>query len=331
MRKIRSVIIATVTVGAIVLAGGVGSRMRPLTDDCPKPLLPLGAEPLLGYQLRRLAFVGVRQVVIATGYLAQRFDRTLGTGRRWNVQLSYSVERQPLGTGGALRAAAMQLPEADRVIVVNGDLLSSHDLSGHLAAAPADAICVHVRAVPDVAPYGRVKCDSAGRVREFSEKTGSGPGLVNAGTYVVPADVLRSLPSEWSSWERDHLPALIAAGRSVIAWESDGYFRDVGTPEAYRLASIDAVRGSLPDGLPYQDNVYVAPDATISSDARLMGGTSVHQGVVVEPGAVLDACVVLAGARVGGGARLERCVVAAGVVVPSGATLREQIVAGCPY
>ena len=303
---------------AIVLAGGVGSRLRPLTDDCPKPLLPLGIEPLVGYQLRRLAAVGVSRVVLATGYLADRFARELGDGDRWGLQLRHSVEERPLGTGGALRMAMHALPDADRVVVLNGDLLSSHDLAAQLSGVGSARACLHVREVSDVAPYGRVRCDASGRVTGFAEKTGSGPGLVNAGTYVVRAELLRALPTGPSSWERDVLPKLLADGTPVVAWQGDGYFRDVGSPSAYRQASVDAVTGALPDALTAPAERYAAPGAHVVIDARLTGGSCVYDGARVDARALLDATVVLPGAHVGEGAQLTRCVVAADAVVDAG-------------
>ncbi|MBB2891359.1 sugar phosphate nucleotidyltransferase [Flexivirga oryzae] len=304
-------------VGAIVLAGGVGSRMCPLTLDCPKPLLPLGAEPLVGYQLRRLARVGVRRVVLATGYFAHRFQDALGDGARWNLRLLHSVEEEPLGTGGALRAAVELLPGSERVIVVNGDLLSSHDLSGQLAATGTADVGLHVREVADVARYGHVMCADDGLVRGFAEKCGAGPGLANAGTYVVRADVLRSLPRGRSSWERDILPSLIRADARVVAWAGAGYFRDVGDPTAYRVASVDAVTGALPGSVPGSATAYVDERAAVAPGAVVQGGSSVHAGAVVGPRARLDATVLLPGSRVGAEATLLRCVIAAGAVVPA--------------
>lgn len=318
------------TLAGIVLAGGAGSRMRPLTDDCPKPLLPIGPEPLIGYQLRRLAAAGVRDVVISTGYLAGHFDAVLGDGARWGLRLRHCVEDEPLGTGGALRASIEHLPDADRVVVLNGDLLSSHDLSGQLAADRSAQVCLHVRRVPDVAPYGQVTCDDDGRVRGFAEKSGTGPGLANAGTYVVDADLLRSLPVGRSSWERDVLPTLIADGVTVLAWSGDGYFRDVGSPTAYRLASVGAVTGALPDSIGDDGDAYVAPEAYVDPTARLTGGCSVHAGAAVDSGAVLEGTVVLPGARVGADARLIRCVVAAGARVTGGTHWADAVLTAQP-
>ncbi|RNI17292.1 nucleotidyltransferase family protein [Flexivirga caeni] len=317
-------------VAAIVLAGGVGSRMRPLTDACPKPLLPLGAEPLVGYQLRRLAAVGVRRVVLATGYLAASFDAVLGNGTQWGLELTYSVEDQPLGTGGAMHAAAALLPDADRLVVLNGDLLSSHDLAAQLRAAPAGAVSVHVRSVADVAPYGQVVFGPDRRVTGFHEKSGRGPGWANAGTYVVPGDFLRTLPDGRCSWERDVLPAAIEGQARVEAWPADGYFRDVGDPTAYRQACVDAVCGDLPGGSRPACTRYVAASAVIAANARLTGGSSVHEKATVAAGAWLDGCVVLPGVQVGAGARLRRCVVAAGAVVAAGEKRTDAIVTGVP-
>lgn len=304
---------------AVVLAGGPGTRLRPLTDRCPKPLLPLGPEPLVAYQLRRLAAIGVRQVVLAIGYLATEFERQLGDGTRWGLQLQRAVETEPLGTGGALRAAVDRLPVADRVIVLNGDLLSSHDLGAQSAALGTAQACLHVRPVPDVAPYGQVTCDVEGRVHRFAEKTGRGPGLANAGTYVVRADLLRALPGGPSSWERDVLPSLLRNDTHLVAWRGDGYFRDVGSPEAYRSACVDAATGVLPKALGTAGDAYVAVGAQVAPDAILRGGSSIQPGAVIDVGAHLDATVVLDGAHVGAGARLLRCVVASGARVPAGA------------
>lgn len=300
--------------------------MRPLTDDCPKPLLPLGAEPLVGYQLRRLAATGVTDVIVSTGHLADHFEAALGDGARWGVRLRHCVEAEPLGTGGAMRAAIDLLPDADRVVVLNGDLLSSHDLPAQLAAARSAAVCLHARAVPDVAAYGHITCDESGRVLGFAEKSGAGPGLVNAGTYVVDAELIRSLPTGRSSWERELLPALIASGEPIAAWHGDGYFRDVGTPASYRMASMDAVTGVLAGSLTNDPDAYVAPGADVDADALLTGGCSVQPGAAVEAGAVLDEVVVLPGAKVGAGAHLVRCVIAAGVMVPGGTSWRDTVV-----
>ncbi len=320
-----------------MLAGGAGTRMRPLTDDCPKPLLPLAAEPLIGYQLRRLAAAGVRDIVVSTGYLADRFHAVLGDGRPWGVRLQHCVEDEPLGTGGALRASVELLPDVDRVVVLNGDLLSSHDLAAQLVALdgagrtnPSDdraRLVLHVREVPDVAPYGQVSCGAGMRVTGFAEKSGSGPGLANAGTYVADADLLRGLPTGRSSWERDLLPALLADGVPVLARTADGYFRDVGSPTAYRLASVDAVTGVLPGALDIGSGgeAYVAVGAHVDPAARLTGGCSVHAGAVVGARAQLAGTVVLPGARVGAGAHLVRCVVAEGASVAPGTVLTDSI------
>lgn len=304
--------------------------MRPLTDNCPKPLLPLIAEPLVAYQLRRLARVGVRRVVLATGYLATDFVDVLGDGSSFGVELCFSVEQQPLGTGGAIRAAVDRLPGADRVVVLNGDLLSSHDLAAQLASARGTDVCLHVRPVPDVASYGQVTCGEGGRVTAFAEKTGRGRGLANAGSYVIAADVVRSLPAGCTSWERDGLPALIASGADVVGWQGDGYFRDVGSPEAYRRACVDAVTARLPDVPVHEGGVYVARGAQISPDAQITAGSSVQQGAVVGPGAVVRESIVLAGARIDAGARVSRCVVAEDAVARGDMVHEDVVIAAMP-
>ncbi len=313
------------SVGAIVLAGGLGSRLLPLTDAIPKPLLPLGPEPLIGYQLRRLAAVGIDRAVLATGHLAEQFSTALGDGRRFGLRLEYSVEDHPLGTGGALRGAAQRLPQVDTVVVLNGDLLSSHDLAAQLAMSRSAQVCLHVREVPDASAYGRVVVDATGRVVSFAEKSGHGPGLINAGTYIAEGELLRCLPPGPRSWERDVLPDLIDAGQPVTAFAADGYFRDVGTASAYCAASSDWVTGALPgSGSPASS--YVAVGASVAPTAVLRGGSGVHAGACIERGAVLDSTVVLPGAHVGTGTRLTRCVVTMGTVVAAGTTAVDSVI-----
>ncbi|MBC9224825.1 NTP transferase domain-containing protein [Aeromicrobium sp. 636] len=226
---------------AIVLAGGLGTRLRPAVGDLPKPLVDVGGEPLVAHQLRRLAAAGVPDIVIAAGFGAQQVQDELGDGSRWDVRLTYSREQQPLGTGGALALAARAaVAPGDTVVVVNGDLLSAHDLAAQIDAferSGAD-VSIHVREVDDARPYGVVSLDDSGtRIRGFREKPRiAAPGLVNAGTYVMRGAVLLDLPDTVPlSLEVDVFPGL-AADSDVRAHRDDAPFLDVGTPDALERA-----------------------------------------------------------------------------------------------
>ncbi|GAA3548038.1 hypothetical protein AFL01nite_26680 [Aeromicrobium flavum] len=224
----------------IVLAGGLGTRLRPAVGDLPKPLVDVGGEPLVAHQIRRLVAAGVPDIVLAVGFGADRVERELGDGSRWGARLTYSRETEPLGTGGALALAARSgVGRSDTVVVVNGDLLSRHDLVAHVDAferSGAD-LSLHVREVEDARAYGVVSVDAADRVTGFHEKPiDPAPGLVNAGTYVVRGSVLLALPGTVPlSLEVDVFPGL-AADADVRAHRDDAPFLDVGTPAALEQA-----------------------------------------------------------------------------------------------
>lgn len=287
--------------------------MAALSGDRPKHLLEVAGEPVIVHQLRWLASHGVVDVVLATAHLADRFEPVLGDGRRWGVRLRYSVEPYPAGTGGGLRTAARQLdPLPERVVVVNGDLLTAHDLTRQLALgagrADVDAV-LHVRTVPDARPYGCVVADRSGRVSAFLEKSPDPPGHeVNAGTYVLGRSVLESVPDGVVSLEVDVLPRVVAAGR-VLAHREDALWEDVGTPAALVRASRAVVLGSGRDA-------HVDPTARVDPLALVARGSAVGPGAVVEAGAQVLGSVVMAGAVVGAGARVVDTAVPPGATVP---------------
>ncbi|GAA1787676.1 nucleotidyltransferase family protein [Nostocoides veronense] len=224
---------------AIVLAGGLGTRMGSLTADRPKHLLTVAGEPFIAHQLRWLAAHGVEEVVLATCFRAEQFEPELGDGRALGLRLSYAVEPEPLGTGGALRHALGALgegPAREAVVVVNGDLFTTHDLGAQaaaMAAAPDAEVVLHLRTVGDASAYGSVVADGDGRVHAFVEKSPDPPSReVNAGTYVVRRRVLAAIPAGRPvSLEREVFPRLVEDD-VVRAYREQADWIDVGTPEA---------------------------------------------------------------------------------------------------
>lgn len=327
---------------AVVLAGGAGTRMRPLTDRTPKPLLPVGGTPLVELQLEQLRRCGVGDVVLATGYRAEAFA---SLSRRTRPRVALSVEDEPRGTGGALGLAASALPPGPSdqcVVVLNGDLLTGHDLAAQverLRRSPAHVQgAIHVRDVPDARPYGSVLADDDGVVTAFVEKSpASLSRTVNAGTYVLRRALLDDLAARRGpggaqgaqapvSLERDVFPGL-ADARALVAHREDAYFRDVGSPPALVAASVDAVTR----GVPFEDRTTgrpaaVDPEAVVATTAEVTGGSSVLAGAVVEERAVIDGSVVMAGARVGLGAVVRRSVVDLDAEVPAGAVVEGGVV-----
>jgi len=220
---------------AIVLVGGLGTRLRTVISDLPKPLAPVGGRPFLAWVLDHLAENGIKHVVLAAGYLAEKVAESVG--KEWRgMRLDYSLEGSPLGTGGALRQASGMLYGAG-VHVLNGDTFLKYDLLG-LEAVAGITGCDLVMALAhaeNVARYGAVAC-TGGRVTGFLEKGSVGPGLINAGSYFLTRRAILDLPSDESySFETGVLRPFVEAGR-VCAFEDTDGFIDIGVPEDYRRA-----------------------------------------------------------------------------------------------
>ena len=232
-------------VEAIVLVGGRGTRLRPLTDTCPKPMLPVAGIPLIERQLIRLRAAGVRSVVLATSYQAETFRDAYGSGEGLGLALAYSFEESPLGTGGAIREAWGHLSGRVRdVVVLNGDIISKHDLASqvrHHRDKGAD-VTLHTRHVDlaDAPRFGTI-VSRDGRVEAFLEKQEQPVStLINAGCYVFRSSVLGRLPvGEVISVERDTFPNLIESGANVRNYDEQAYWIDVGTLESYQRANDD--------------------------------------------------------------------------------------------
>jgi NDP-sugar pyrophosphorylase family protein len=222
---------------AFVLAGGLGTRLRPRFGDRPKALTPLAGRPFLAHQLEWLARHGVREAVVCAGHGADQVERELGDGRRFGVALEYSVEPSPLGTGGALKLAERLVKGT--ALVVNGDTLAACDPWALERARWEHAAlgAVALYEVPDARSRGRVECGPAGVVERFVEKDASfrGPAWVNGGLYTFAPRLWRRLPEGVSSLERDLLPELAAEGR-LRGFRCPGEFFDIGTPEEWERA-----------------------------------------------------------------------------------------------
>ena len=299
--------------------------MLPLTADCPKPLLPVGPWTLVEHQVAALATAGVERIVLSTGYRHADFHDLVVRLRATGVELITTVEESPLGTGGGLRVALRALPDAEEVIVLNGDLLSGHDLGAQvdrLTAAPAHVMgIVHVREVADARPYGSVLADDLGRITAFVEKSQSPPSrTVNAGTYVVRHELLRDIATSGpASLEREVFPALVER-RALLAHREDAYFLDVGSPAALVTANRDLLMAPWPGAATTpRGPALVLPGAQVHSSAVLTTGTVVHPGAVIGAGAHLESAVVLTGAHVGEGSRVIRSVIGRGAHVSAGA------------
>ncbi len=307
---------------AVILAGGEGTRLRPLTLTTPKPVVPVVDRPLLRHQLDLLAGARVREVVFSVAYRPERVEAVFGDGSAFGLRIRYAVEDTPLGTGGAVRNALPLLDE--RTIVLNGDILTDVDLGAVLRRHETEGASATILLAPVSNPeaYGLVDTDAEGRVRRFLEKPRPEQittNTINAGVYVLETRVLDLMPEGVSySIERGFFPALLDRGDLVLGPVHRGYWIDVGTPEKYLQVHRDILNGRFRvplDGAPRAEG-FVHATARVSEGALLDGHFYVGPGCEVEAGARLGPdAVLVADVRVRAGAYLRDSVLWQGVEV----------------
>jgi mannose-1-phosphate guanylyltransferase len=305
---------------AVVLVGGEGTRMRPLTETLPKPLIPLVDRPILHHVLDHLASHGVREAILSSPYLEATFSSFIAE-RHGEPILTWLTEPTPLGTGGAIANAARHFEKT--FLALNGDVLTDLDLTALVDAHRgwAAASTIALTPVDDARPYGLVELDDRCRVERFREKpTERIPGRINAGTYVMQPETIRDVPADRPvSIEREIFPALIAKGARVFGFESPAYWMDLGTPERYLRATFDILEGRVA-GLSYVAP-FVEPTAEVSLRAHLGRWVVVGPHAEVGPDAQVEDSVLLARVRVEAEARVRDSVVGPRVVIGKGAVV----------
>lgn len=322
---------------ALVLAGGKGTRLRPLTDTRPKPLVPFMGAPLAAGLLRRLGEAGCERVTFLAGATAEPFAALASLEDRLGLAVDIATEEVPLDTAGAARRAVAGADEP--VLVCNGDILTDLDYRA-LAAAHADSgalLTIALTRVADPSAFGVVVTDAGGRVSRFVEKPAAGAApadTVNAGTYVLDPAALGGFAGDGPlSFEREVFPGLLESGAALLGVPSDAYWGDLGTPSRYRegVAAVLDGRCSWPLGSGLEikpSGVAVHADALVSPGAGVSGPTVVSAGAVVGAGARVEAAVLLEGARIGEGAVIRQSIIAEGAVVGAGATVTGDAVIG---
>jgi mannose-1-phosphate guanylyltransferase len=313
---------------AVVLVGGEGTRLRPLTYTRPKPLLPVVGRSILERKLEHLAVHGIVEVVLSLGYKPDAFRAAFPEGRAGGVSVSYAVEPTPLDTAGAIRFAiesvgwTMDAP----FVVVNGDVLTDLDLSEQLqfhVARDAEATLALTR-VEDPSAFGVVATTADGRVTQFVEKPNredAPTDWINAGTYVLNPSVLARIPKDKrSSIEREIFPLIAQEGR-LFALQSDAYWLDAGTPMLFIQANTDWLDNH------YGSRSIVGNGARIDATAT-MTRSSIGDGVVIGPGAKVTDSVLLPGARIGARAVVRQSIIGANALVSDGADVADGSVIG---
>lgn len=277
---------------AILLAGGKGTRLRPLTIHTPKPIVPILERPFLHYQLDLLKRISeIDEVILSLNYQPRRIEEIFGDGTDAGINIRYVVEPAPLGTAGAVRYAGESLYES--VVVFNGDVLTNVDLAAVIAFHRERRAKATIVLTPVANPtaYGLVETDPQGNIVRFLEKPNPDEitcDTINAGIYVLEPDTFDRIPKDtpWSI-ERSFFPSLIERGETFVALVHRGYWIDIGTPEKYVQVHRDIMDGrySAPPFLPGAPAVYVSPEARVDPDARLQGPCFIESGTVVRAGA----------------------------------------------
>lgn len=318
---------------AVILVGGEGTRLRPVTSRVPKPVAPVVERPFVAYILDDLARHGVERAIFSTGFLAEAIEAQIGDGAGYGLQVDYAVETEPLGTAGAVANCADKLDDGS-FYVFNGDVLTDVDLTALAALhyGRGGMGTIFLTAVDDPRRYGLVELREDGSVASFLEKPGEwkGTALINAGVYVLEREVLEMIPQgRLFSIERGVFPPLAQAG-SLYGYVDSGYWRDIGTPESYLQAHFDilerTVYTAVADMLGEQ-YLYVAPSAVIDAGARVVPPCYVGENARVDAGARIGPLAVLgAGAVVAEGATILESVIQAGVVIGAHARVERSIV-----
>jgi mannose-1-phosphate guanylyltransferase len=307
---------------AILLVGGFGTRLMPLTKNTPKPMLTVAGLPVTEHQIAMAKAAGITEIVLATSYLSEIFTPYFGDGSQWGISIKYAVEKEPLGTGGAIRNAAQMLSSNESVVILNGDVLSSHNLAEQIRQHEAhDAdVTLHLTTVEDARAFGCVPTDEQGRVTAFLEKMENPiTNQINAGCYVFNPRVLSSIPLDTVvSVERETFPQLVANNAAVYGYVENAYWLDIGTPRALLKASIDIVERS--------GDSLLMPGSIVDPTATINGGSCIGQNSTVGAGVTIERSIIEAGTTIEADAVITDSFVAAGAHVDKGAVITSSFV-----
>jgi mannose-1-phosphate guanylyltransferase len=296
----------------ILLVGGFGTRLKPLTDEYPKPMLPVTGIPVTEHQVLAAKQAGIHTLVFATSYLSEVFTPYFGDGSQWGIKIIYAVEKEPLGTGGAIRNAAELLGRTEPIVIFNGDVLSRHSISDQIAFHQKNSadVTLHLIDVEDARAFGCVPTDGSGRVTAFLEKMENPiTQSINAGCYIFSPEVIDKIPlGTVVSVERETFPALVESGRPVFGYKEQSYWLDVGTPAALFKGSRDLVDGEF----------HAMQSTVIAPDARITGGTSIGARCLIGAATVIDDCIIGDDVVIGDGAHLSHSFIAHGATIAAG-------------
>jgi len=325
----------------VILAGGKGTRMRPLTYYTPKPMLPLITRPFMEYFILRLKQYGIDEIILSTGYLPDAFNNYFGNGKDFGVRLTYVTEKEPLGTCGAVKNVEKYL-DNETFFVFNGDILTSINLKSMISfhKSKKSDITISLAPVEDPTAYGLVPVDKNSRVKEFLEKPSMeeiNTNLINAGTYIIEPHILGHVPQgENYSFERELFPKVLNLGYNIFGFVFNGYWLDVGTPEKYMSAHYDILDKKMPFNFPYKkvspnvyigagteyrkENITIGPivigeKTTLGDDVKIMPNTVVGSNCKIAKGTSISGSIVFDGCSIGKDCIIRNSIIAGNVKV----------------
>lgn len=315
---------------ALILVGGEGTRLRPLTSTVPKPVVPLVDRPFIAYMLEWLQRHGVDDVIMSCGFLATSVRNVLGDGSAYGLRLRFVEEPEPLGTGGALKYAEQFLE--DRFLMLNGDTLTDIDLTAQIRQHEESGATGTLALVPvsDPSSYGLVRLNDDHTVKGFLEKPSPDQidtNLISAGAYVLERSVLDLIPAGQNvSIEREVWPRLVGSG--LHGFVADAYWMDIGTPQRYLQGTFDILEGNVASAVQERMGTnFLAVSDHAQADGRVVPPAVIERGVKIAAGAHVGSLVVLAdGVQVGANSSIERSVVLQGTEIGADCQLRECII-----
>ena len=302
---------------AILLVGGMGTRLMPLTSKTPKPMLQVAGVPFTEHQIRKAAQAGITEIVLATSYKAELFEPYFGNGEKFGIKIKYAVEKTALGTGGGIRNAASLLEDCDQVVIFNGDVLSGHDLSAQIQFHFNNKaeVTLYLTKVADARAYGCVELSADSQVKSFLEKMENPVSdLINAGCYIFNRKVIDQIPAnQVISVERDTFPNLLSSGVKVCGYLDNSYWLDIGNPAALVKASADLVTGVITSAATpkHSGDHLIAAGAQVSPSAIINLGSVIESEVVVEGNCLISGSIISRGVKIG-----ENCQVINSIIAP---------------
>ena len=309
---------------AILLVGGMGTRLMPLTSKTPKPMLQVAGVPFTEHQIRKAAQAGISEIVLATSYKAELFEPYFGDGAKFGIKIKYAVEESALGTGGGIRNAAALLDDCDQVVIFNGDVLSGHDLAAQIQSHinnRAD-VTLYLTKVEDARAYGCVELLADNQVKSFLEKMENPvSNMINAGCYIFNRKVIDQIPAnQVVSVERDTFPSFLSSGVKVYGYLDNSYWLDIGNPQALVKASADLITGMITSvATPkHSGDHLIAVGAQVSSSSIVNLGTVIESEVVVEGNCEISGSIIGKGAKIGANCKVINSIIAPDTQIEAG-------------